>query len=966
MVKKIKKFIKRIGLRRTTVLTLLFIGLFAILLQRLFSLQIIHGQEYADNFNLSITRERTIKSTRGNIRDRNGQLLAYNQLSYSVTLEDNGTYDTTREQNLTLNHVAYELLQILQKHEESTDISFYIDLDDNGEYVYTASGFTLNRFKADVYGEAEIDSLEEDELNATAQELMDYMCSEERFALVNNKSPYTAQELSDHELPESFTPEETLEVVKIRYILSTNSYQKYIPVTIATNVSEDTVAEIMERKDSLQGVDIEEDSIRVYDDAEYFANIIGYTGKASAEELEALEEEGYDDYSTDAIIGKSGVEQLMETQLRGQDGSEEVVVDRLGKILDINENSKVDPVAGNDVYLSIDKDLQKVVYDVLEQKIAGILVENIVNTKTFEYVEGMDTAEIKTPIYDVYYALIENSVLDIGHFSAEDATTLEQTVYSLFQQRQSQVFSEISSELTSENPTAFQDLSEEMQEYQQYIVSDFLIQDTGILSEGAIDVSDSVYKAWQNGTISLKEFLTYAAGENWIDISRFSAEGEYLSSSEVYTALSEYLTESLSDDEGFSKIIYKYMLQSDMISGTQLCMLLYDQGVLEQDENTYNSLASGSLRAYDFMIQKITSLEITPAQLALDPCYGSAVVTDPKTGETLACVTYPGYDNNRLANNMDSDYYNHLLEDLSRPLYNKATQETRAPGSTFKVVTAIAGIEEGIVDSNYGVVCDGAFHFPNSSDFVKCTNIYGHGYMSVVSGIANSCNDFFGQVAYDLGTDSNGEFSDSLGLETLNKYAKMFRLNEKTGLEIEESEPQLADADVVRSAIGQSNAQYTTSQLARYVTTIASRGTSYDLTLFDKVTDADGNVLEDYSPEIKGDLDVSDSTWSTVHEGMRGVATRNPILSSLDVAVAGKTGTAQEDLSRPSHGLFIGFAPYEDPEVAMAVRISYGYSSGNAISVANDIFSYMYNLEDESEIVSGTANTDNISTAQTD
>src|SRR5699024_10047278 len=248
--------------------------------------------------------------------------------------------------------------------------------------------------------------------------------------------------------------------------------------------------------------------------------------------------------------------------------------------------------------------------------------------------------------------------------------------------------------------------------------------ETGILSQGAIDSSDSVYQAWQDHTISMKDFLTYAAGENWIDISRFSAEGEYLSSSEVYTALSEYLTESLSDDEGFSKIIYKYMLQSDMISGTQLCMLLYDQGVLEQDENTYNSLASGSLRAYDFMIQKITSLEITPAQLALDPCYGSAVVTDPKTGETLACVTYPGYDNNRLANNMDSDYYNHLLEDLSRPLYNKATQETRAPGSTFKVVTAIAGIEEGIVDSNYGVVCDGAFHFPNSSDFVNCANIY--------------------------------------------------------------------------------------------------------------------------------------------------------------------------------------------------------------------------------------------------
>ena len=946
-------------------LVLLFAVLFFILLQRLFSLQIIHGQEYADNFNLSITRERTIKSTRGNIRDRNGQLLAYNQLSYSVTLEDNGTYDSTREQNLTLNYVAYELLKILQNNGESTDISFYIDIDDNGEYVFTASGFTLNRFKADVYGEAEIDALKDDQINATAQEMMDYMCGEDRFGLVNNENPYTSEELESHGLPESFTQEETLEITKIRYILSTNSFQKYIPVTIATNVSEETVAEVTERKDRLQGVDIAEDSIRVYDDAEYFANLIGYTGKASAEELEALKEER-DDYSTDAIVGKSGVEQIMETQLQGQDGSEKVLVDRMGKILDIDEESKVDPVAGNDVYLSIDKDLQKAAYDILEQKIAGILVENIINAKTFEYVQGMNTADIKTPIYDVYYALIENSVLDINHFAEEDATALEQTVYNLFQQRQSSVFSEIEAELTSENPAAFADLSAEMQEYQEYIVNDFLTDETGILSQGAIDSSDSVYQAWQDHTISMKDFLTYAAGENWIDISRFSAEGEYLDSSEVYSALADYLTESLSDDEGFSKIIYKYMLQSDMISGTQLCLLLYDQGVLEADETTYNALASGSMRAYDFMINKISNLEITPAQLALDPCSGSVVITDVKTGETLACVTYPGYDNNRLANNMDSEYFNHLQEDLSNPFYNKATQETRAPGSTFKILTAVAGIEEGIVTNGYGVVCDGAFHFPNSSDYVLCNNGIGHGYMSVVNGIANSCNDFFGQVGYDLGIDSNGVFSDSLGMETLTKYAEMFRMNEKSGLEIDETAPQMASVDVVRSSIGQSDASYTTSQLARYVTTIASRGISYDLTLFDKVTDADGNVLEDYSPEVKGDLDVSDSTWSTVHEGMRGVASRNAVLSSLDVAVAGKTGTAQEDLSRPSHGLFIGFAPYEDPEIAMAVRITNGYSSGNAVSVANDIFSYVYNLADESEILSGTANTENLSNVRTD
>ena len=110
-----------------------------------------------------------------------------------------------------------------------------------------------------------------------------------------------------------------------------------------------------------------------------------------------------------------------------------------------------------------------------------------------------------------------------------------------------------------------------------------------------------------------------------------------------YEALADYLTEALNDDKGFSKLLYKYMLHEDTISGAQLCMLLYDQGVLEPDEAAYKGLESGTKRAYDFMIQKISNLEITPAQLALDPCSGSVVITDVNTGETLACVTSVSY-----------------------------------------------------------------------------------------------------------------------------------------------------------------------------------------------------------------------------------------------------------------------------------------------------------------------------------
>ena len=964
MVKKIKNFLKKICIKRTTVLFLVFILMFFILIQHLFKLQIIEGDEYADNFNLSTTKTRTIKSTRGNIRDRNGQLLAHNQLSYSIILEDNGTYDSNREKNLTLNYVAYSLMKILEANGESLDTSFHIVVDENGEYAFDATDFTLNRFKADVYGQAKIDSLEEDQLNASAKKIMDYLCSAERFGLVNKDDPYTAEELKKHDLPESFTPEETLAIVRIRYALSANSFKKYVPATIATNVSEETVAMVMENKDKLQGVDIMEDSIRVYDDGVYFAPIIGYTGKASAEELEELKKDNAD-YSTDAVIGKTGIEQYMETTLQGKDGQEQVTVDNLGKVLQINEDSRIEPVSGDDVYLTIDKDLQELAYHVLEQKIAGILSDNIIMAKEFDQDStNNDTSNIRTPIYDVYNALIGNSVIDTSHFKEEDASETEQTIYGLFTQKQAEVFESIRQELTAAAPEAYKDLPKEMQEYQSYIVNDFLMNKKGILSLDAIDASDPTYIAWtKDSSISLKEFLTYAASQNWIDISQFYAEGDYLDSTEVYNALSEYLTESLTNDSEFSKIIYKYMILSDTISGNQLCLVLFDQGILEADEETYNALASGQKKSYDFLKEKISSLEITPAQLALDPCSGSLVMTDVNSGEVLACVTYPGYDNNRLANQMDVDYYAKLSLDLSRPFFNKARQQKTAPGSTFKIVTAVAGMEEGLVDDNYGVTCTG--EFTKVTPPIKCWLHTGHGYLGIQGAIKNSCNTFFNQVVYDLGTDSDGNFSDSLGLEKLRKYAELFQLDQKSGLEITEAEPQITDEAAVASAIGQGTNNYTTSQLARYATTIASRGNIYSLSLLDKVTDSKGNLIEDYTPELKATMDIPNNEWDIIHAGMREVVENNDAFQDFDYPVSGKTGTAQEVTTRPSHGLFIGFAPSDNPEIAMAVRIANGYSSTNAAAVAKDVISYKYNLVDKDAIVTGTASAGG-STQQTD
>ena len=181
---------------------------------------------------------------------------------------------------------------------------------------------------------------------------------------------------------------------------------------------------------------------------------------------------------------------------------------------------------------------------------------------------------------------------------------------------------------------------------------------------------------------SAEDYLTYATSQGWIDISSFSPEGEYLDSEEIYQALTAYIIDYLSTDTGFSKLLYKYMLQEDTISGQEICLVLYEQGVLDKIDDDYENLASGAMGAYDFMINKIYTLEIEPAQLALMPCSASAVVVDVKTGDVVALVSYPGYDNNRLTNDMDTDYYAKLALDQSSPFFNKRPATT-APGSTL-------------------------------------------------------------------------------------------------------------------------------------------------------------------------------------------------------------------------------------------------------------------------------------------
>lgn len=934
-----------------------------VLVRRLFDLQIIQGEDYISKFQARTTKERVLKSTRGNILDRNGDILASNVLSYSLTLEDNGTYTSTREKNLTLNGVAYQVLQILHSNGDDITHSFHIVVDKNGEYAFdVAEGFTLNRFRADIYGQALIDDLKDEQKTATADQMMEFLTGSEKFSIVlSGDRAYTEDELTSHGLPLTLTKQEMLDIATIRYELNTNSFKKYMQVTIATNVSEKSVAAIMENKTGLQGIDVVEDSIRQYIDDESMAPILGYTGKASSEELTELRKQN-PDYSNDAIVGKAGIEQYMELTLQGTDGKETVSVDNLGKVLKIDEDTKVEPVAGDDVQLTIDTDWQSAIYQILKQRVAGVLLTKIDAAKTFDYTYVTDASQIRIPIYDVYNALISNSVIDITKFSNEDASDIEKNLYAKFQQKQQRVFDTISTKLNGSNPPAYKDEDEETQEYLSYICNDLLRDTLGIISKDAIDTSDATYKAWTTDeTISLKDYLTYATSQGWIDISSFSPEGEYLDSEEIYQALTAYIIDYLSTDTGFSKLLYKYMLQEDTISGQEICLVLYEQGVLDKNDDDYENLASGAMGAYDFMINKIYTLEIEPAQLALMPCSASAVVVDVKTGDVVALVSYPGYDNNRLTNDMDTDYYAKLALDQSSPFFNKATQQTTAPGSTLKLLSTIAGMEEGIIDEGTYIECTGTFDYVDPP--INCWYKNGHGSLDIRTAIEQSCNYFFNMIGFQLGKVGDNEFSEVQSLNKLQEYASLIGLDRKTGIELSEATPKVSDAKAVPSYMGQGNNLFTTSELARYATVMATSGNVFKLTLLDKVMNPKGEVIQEYEPEIEDVVNISSNIWDVIHDGMRRVIQTHSQFDGLGVEVAGKTGTAELDLRHPNHGLFIGYAPASDPEYAVAIRIANGYSSGNACLIANDIFKYMYNLADKDSILTGIASTDTSDTS---
>lgn len=922
----IKDFLKKFFSSRLFVLAAVFIVFFGIILARIFTLQVVNGKSYQENFSLKIQMKQPINAARGNIYDKKGKLLAYNELAYSISINDSTTYSSTKEKNKAVNAELAEILTVLKNNGETLNNDFKIDRKKDGTYSFNVSGSSLNRFRADVFGKNSADDLEYnkdtgiDEANATAEQIMEYLMGKDNFGI---SSKY------DGDL--------AYRIVVVRYAMLGNRFARYKEVKIATDVSDKTVAYVNEHMDTLSGISVNEDMIRKYNYSEYFSSIIGYTGPISESEYTALHKKNKD-YTQNDTVGKAGLEQYYETYLRGKNGEQKFYIDNVGRISEII--SSTDSVAGDDLYLSIDADLQKATYLALQNEIAAIVYSNI------------KSGEI--PINDVYTALIGNSVINTEHFSKAKASDTEKNVLSVFKSRQKTTLGKIKQELTSSSE-ALNTMSDEVLDEFTYIIS--MLKDDQVLLKNEIDTSDSVYQKWKNQKISPKEYLSYCITQHWIDISQLNVDEKYADSTEVYDALCKYILKNIKTDTEFSKIIYQYMITRGEISPRQLCLILFDQGVLDYDDATVNKLKNGSLSPRDFLMKKIYNIEITPAQLALEPCTGSCVVTDEKTGEIRAMVSYPGYDSNKLANGVDSEYFASLQHDKSSPLLNYATQQKTAPGSTFKLVSATAGLAENVITTSDQIRCTGIYN--DISNKPKCWIYPGsHGLDNVSEAIRDSCNVFFYTVGNRLAQKKTGSYNDANGIDLIQKYAHIYGLDQKTGLEISESKSSVATKYPVMAAIGQSDNNYTTVALSRYVTAVAS-GKKYNYQLMNKIVDADGKTVKKYKADYE---DISDtltsSQWDAIHSGMREVVSTMDRFQGFDIPVAGKTGTAQQT-GHANHGLFVGYAPYDDPEITIAVRIANGYSSHNAATAARNVISYYYketSMKDIKEMKAAGAN----------
>ena len=879
---------------RMVILAMVFAVILFFLWQNLFKLQVLNSRTYDELDPGTYVSTAVTDGTRGEIYDRYGRALAYNEYTWSL-------YYDSSTQTEDLNALCHKIAKVLEDNDVKTVLDFAIGYSESrGFYYYSEyqdSAVLRQLFLADMYSKSST-QLTAEEKRTTAEEAYLFM-RDELFEI--SQSIYSIQDI--------------LEIMRLRYAIYNQRFKTDEPILIASNLPEALRVTLSERSQEYPGLEFLMRENRVYPGGEAFAHIIGYMSSIPDSRLEEYQDRGYD---PDDSIGIEGLEAVYESSLRGTQGMVKVTYNSLTNA-EVSRETVQEATKGNDIYLTIDQDLQQQAYTILVEKIKSLLIEKITGVST---INGSEYSAS-----DVLIALLENGFLQPEALMSATGTYGSSFQKIYLQYANTQINTLMDAVLNPSLQIQQYD-SDLMQLYNSWI--EIMRDAEGVLSSD-YQKAGAFYDQYAVGEKTAYEFLEYCIYNNMLDLEQYGLEHEMDVDVIIDTVVRQEM-EKLKENTSFQEILYGRLLKSGVYSEEEFLLLLYDAGVLDASDGTRDSLRSGYVTAETVLIQKIRQNEITPSDINLDPCSGSAVITDSDSGEVLAMVSYPSYDNNRITS--DAAYYSQIINNASSPLLFRALLETRAPGSTYKMCTAVTALEYGVTDAQETIYDAYRFMLANSDDKPVCHSTTSHGSINVVDALRVSCNYYFYTMGYRLSDPVDEEFNDAVGLAKLTRYAKELGLCELTGIELAEAMPVSSTQDAVRSAIGQGTNAYTPANINRYTSTLAENGAVYDLYLVDRIVDYSGTVLYQSEPVVR-QADVSQSTFDTVRQGMVSMAASTSVLSDFmersGITLAGKTGTAQELNDRPDHALFTGYTNVDDPDITVTIVIPFGGGSSRAI-----------------------------------
>lgn len=884
--------------------------LFFIILFRLFNLQIV---EFEDNLKLSnyySQRQLPIRASRGEILDKDGEVLATNVESYILEY-------SSRNNNDSFFEVITEVLNILDKNGDELYDTFNIKIDPlRFEFSETSESERISkelRFKKDrgYYDKLKKEyfpstrdltdsqkrELEKYCMNISAEEIFyDLIKEYDLYKLLDNASDMRDKSGEEiyNELLKKYTPKRIRDYVYIKDSIKMNSFSGFNPIILAVDLDKQTAFEIMQKEIMLKGISVSPKSIRYYPEGDFASNIIGYIGAIDNLQKEKYEKEGYN-ISYD-VIGKAGIESIFESNLRGKHGSNIIKVDNSGsKQQDIMQ---INPVPGDNVYLTIDKDLQKVTERALNDVMLGLQrtgnghgtgLDTSNATRGAAVVLDVNSGDVLSlaslPNYDPNVFVFEENMTDEIR-EKYFATNLEEFGKEYIESRNLDV--DIDTLFPLIDPNNPNSLRDDPNDIYPKVFFDYATQ--GLIPPGSTFKPLTAIAALEEGVVTpdetIKDQLVFEAYNNqWTNLINYT-----LGDIDVRDAI------RTSNNHYFYEVAYR-LYNKDGLSNKEGLDILAKwawQFGLGRDPDTTKYVSTTDIELIETTGQVFNLKSMKANIVALSPYNIVDILNKGEFGR----YTFKSIDISK--KDTDNEKLSKLKKEIKELVKNILNEDLPLD------------IDQSILKQRTDYLASELRKL-----FVDITTYYNQ----------------------ELGTDYTKQDVENM-TNAITEYV-IYSLRTEI----------YTPGNVINASIGQGISLFTPIQLANYISTLVNGGTRYKLNIVDKIVDVDGNIVKEYKPEVLNKVDLKKENVDSVIEGMRRVNRSGSTASVFTnnryfpLETGGKTGTAtfkedgmQEKVGRAAYGVFVGFAPIENPEIAVCVVIYDGGHGYFSAYVARAIF----------------------------